>query len=76
MGGICGWPRGDRVSVVAVPWLTSLAVDYPFWRGLALAMGAGAIVSVVGFVGDVNMWASSAKQELKIVATSYPEWVG
>ncbi len=49
------------LSVVAVPWLTSLAVDYPFWRGLALAMGAGAIVSVVGFVGDVNM--SALKRE-------------
>lgn len=49
------------LSVVAVPWLTSLAVDYPSWRGLAMAMGAGVIVSVVGFVGDVNM--SALKRE-------------
>lgn len=49
------------LSVVAAPWLTSLMVGYPSWRGFAIAIGAGVIVSVVGFIGDVNM--SALKRE-------------
>ncbi len=49
------------LSIFAAPWLTSLVGDDPSWRGLAIAMGAGVIVSMVGFIGDVNM--SALKRE-------------
>lgn len=49
------------LSLLAAPWLTSLTVGYPAWRGFAIASGAGLLVSVVGFIGDVNM--SALKRE-------------
>lgn len=49
------------LSVVAAPWLTSLMVGYASWRGPAIAIGAGVLVSMVGFMGDVNM--SALKRE-------------
>ncbi len=49
------------LSVVAAPWLTSLVVGYPSWRGFAITIGAGVLVCVVGFIGDVNM--SALKRE-------------
>ncbi len=49
------------LSIVAAPRLTSLAVGFPSWQGPAIAVGAGVIVSVVGFFGDVNM--SALKRE-------------
>lgn len=49
------------LSVVAAPRLTSLVVDYPSWPGYAITIGAGVLVCVVGFIGDVNM--SALKRE-------------
>ncbi len=49
------------LSLATAPWLTSLSVGYSSWRGSALAIGAGVLVSVIGFIGDVNM--SALKRE-------------
>lgn len=49
------------LSIVTAPWLTSLVAGYSCWHGLAIASGAGVLVSVVGSIGDLNM--SALKRE-------------
>lgn len=49
------------LAVVTAPWLTTLTVDRPSWQGVLISFGAGAVLSLAGFLGDVNM--SGLKRE-------------
>lgn len=60
-----GFLGGCVVTVVLAmalgPWLTSLANSGEWWWGLLLSAGAGLLLSVVGFLGDINI--SALKRE-------------
>ena len=45
------------LSFLLTPLLTTLAVDRTLWQRLAITIGAGIVISVSGFLGDINMSA-------------------
>lgn len=49
------------LSIAMAPWLTSLANSAEWWWDLLISAGAGLLLSVVGFLGDINI--SALKRE-------------
>jgi phosphatidate cytidylyltransferase len=49
------------LALAAAPWMTTLTAGREFWQGIAICSGAAVIISVTGFLGDVNM--SALKRE-------------
>jgi phosphatidate cytidylyltransferase len=49
------------LALLLAPWLTSLTLARPTWLGSCLAVTAGAIISLCGLLGDLNM--SGLKRE-------------
>lgn len=53
------------LSMAAAPWLTSLVDPAAWWWGMLIAAGAGLWLSVVGFLGDINISALKREAGLK-----------
>ena len=49
------------LALAVAPWMTTLTAGREFWQASAICCGAGVLVSVTGFLGDVNM--SALKRE-------------
>jgi phosphatidate cytidylyltransferase len=45
------------LSVLLAPYLTTLTVGRSTWSGITLSIAAGLLISVAGFLGDINMSA-------------------
>lgn len=43
------------LAVISAPWLTTLMQGRPFASGLMVAATAGALISLFGFLGDINV---------------------
>ncbi len=43
------------LAVVSAPWLTGLTSGRSFAAGLLVSVGAGVLISLFGFLGDINM---------------------
>ncbi len=60
------------LSIVLTPWLTTLAVGRTTGAGLLVAIGAGVVVSVAGFLGDLNISALKREAGVKDSGTLLP----
>jgi len=45
------------LSICLAPWLTTLTTDRELWGGLLISIVAGVLISIAGFLGDINMSA-------------------
>ncbi|MDA1231839.1 MAG: phosphatidate cytidylyltransferase [Planctomycetota bacterium] len=45
------------LAVVAAPWLTTLNTDFSKGGGILISLGCGLMISIMGFLGDINMSA-------------------
>jgi phosphatidate cytidylyltransferase len=45
------------LAIVLAPWLTTMMVGREPWLGILLSGSAGLLISIVGFLGDLNMSA-------------------
>ena len=45
------------LAVVSAPWLTGLTLQRSFGEGFLVSAGAGVLISLFGFLGDINMSA-------------------
>ena len=43
------------LAVVSAPWLTGLTLGRSFREGFLISAGAGVLISLFGFLGDINM---------------------
>ncbi|MEZ6138156.1 MAG: phosphatidate cytidylyltransferase [Pirellulaceae bacterium] len=60
------------LAVASAPWLTTLTFDRPPWSGLLISAGAGVIISLTGFLGDVNISGLKREARLKDSGTLLP----
>lgn len=49
------------LALATAPWLTTLTLGRATWQGVLISIGAGTVISLGGFLGDVNM--SGLKRE-------------
>ena len=54
-GLLGGMATTTVLAVVSAPWLTGLTVGRSFGAGLLVSVGAGVLISLFGFLGDINM---------------------
>jgi phosphatidate cytidylyltransferase len=45
------------LAMISAPWLTSIANGHSFATGMLISAAAGLLISVFGFLGDINMSA-------------------
>ena len=60
------------LSVVAAPWLTTLTAERSPIAGIVISMLCGFMLSVVGFLGDINMSAIKRDVGVKDGSTLLP----
>ncbi len=56
-----GFVVTTTLSMLSAPWLTTLTYDRSAGEGMLVSFAAGAVISLAGFMGDVNM--SGLKRE-------------
>lgn len=54
LGGLC---FTVVTAIASAPWLTTLTTDRSFPAGVAVSAAAGILISLAGFLGDINMSA-------------------
>ena len=54
------------------PWLTTLTIDRPIWLGVLISGGVGVIISLAGFLGDVNISGLKREAGVKDSGTLFP----
>jgi phosphatidate cytidylyltransferase len=45
------------LSILLAPWLTALTAGRTWWEGILISVSAGLLISLSGFLGDINMSA-------------------
>jgi phosphatidate cytidylyltransferase len=63
-GLLGGMTSTVALAVISAPWLTSLTLGRSVGMGLCLSVAAGLLISVFGFLGDINM--SSVKRDVGV----------
>jgi phosphatidate cytidylyltransferase len=60
------------LAIVCAPWLTTLTLDRPVWLGVLISGGVGVMISLAGFLGDVNISGLKREAGVKDSGTLLP----
>ncbi len=60
------------LAIVCAPWLTTLTLDRSIWLGVVISGGMGVIISLAGFLGDVNISGLKREAGVKDSGTLLP----
>lgn len=60
------------LAILCAPWLTTLTFDRPIWLGVLISGGVGVIISLAGFLGDVNISGLKREAGVKDSGTLFP----